>query len=87
LILGDGTVDSVKDDGSDLPDPEVIACMQDVFARICFNRPEAGVVTESSPLQLEDSITPVRSPAAATLRRTAEHLRPLLDGVQELQKP
>jgi len=49
-IDGNGVVSHVSDKGSDLPDPEVVACIQKIFPEICFPRPEVGIVTVTYPI-------------------------------------
>jgi hypothetical protein len=51
LVIGrDGLVKNVSNGGSTLPDPEVISCVQKVFSAICFDHPEAGIVTVVYPI-------------------------------------
>ncbi|HEV8246878.1 MAG TPA: AgmX/PglI C-terminal domain-containing protein [Polyangiaceae bacterium] len=51
-ITPDGTVESVSDYDSDLPDPDVIACVFREFAEICFPMPEGRPVTVVYPMML-----------------------------------
>lgn len=51
FVIGqDGTVSSVTSNGSDLPDPKVVACVVRVFDRMTFPAPEGGIVSVSYPL-------------------------------------
>lgn len=46
FVIGrSGAVTSATDDGSDLPDRGVVACVLSAFSRLSFPQPEAGVVT------------------------------------------
>ncbi|HEV8246879.1 MAG TPA: AgmX/PglI C-terminal domain-containing protein [Polyangiaceae bacterium] len=53
-IIGDGSVRSVSDGGSDLPDREVTSCILNEFSKICFPTPPdfGGTVTVVFPLIL-----------------------------------
>jgi hypothetical protein len=51
VIGNDGTVTSVADAGSDLPDPATKTCVFAAFSALSFPAPEAGVVTVTYPLQ------------------------------------
>jgi hypothetical protein len=50
VIERDGSVSNVKTAGSDLPDPQVVACVARVFEGMSFPQPEGGIVTVSYPL-------------------------------------
>lgn len=46
FVIGqDGTISSVANEGSDLPDAEVIACVERAFEGLTFPAPESGIVT------------------------------------------
>jgi TonB family protein len=49
----DGAVTSATDHGSDLPDPDVVACVLDVFRKLRFQPPQRGVVIVTYPLTLQ----------------------------------
>ncbi len=48
----DGQVSEIVDHDSDLPDPEVVACVLKVFSQIRFQAPERGIVTVVYPITL-----------------------------------
>jgi hypothetical protein len=50
VIDRDGAVPAAVDGGSDLPDPEVIACVLSEFGGLTFTQPEGGIVTVIYPL-------------------------------------
>lgn len=50
VIGGDGTVLRVANGGSDLPDPQVVACVVRTFGGMSFPRPEGGDVTVVFPV-------------------------------------
>jgi hypothetical protein len=50
VIARDGSVSSVSDAGSDLPDPEVVRCVRESFSTLRFPEPEGGVVTVVYPI-------------------------------------
>jgi outer membrane biosynthesis protein TonB len=51
FVIGrDGTVSSVANGGSDLPDATVVACVARAFQGLTFPAPEGGIVTVSYPL-------------------------------------
>jgi hypothetical protein len=45
-----GRVADVRDEGSTLPDPDVVACIVKGFADLSFPKPEGGTVTVVYPL-------------------------------------
>ena len=53
VIARDGTVSNVSNGGSDLPDPEAIACILKTFYGLRFPQPESGTVTVVYPIMLE----------------------------------
>ncbi len=50
VIGADGSVSDLRDDGSTLPDPEVVACVMKGFAGLSFPVPEGGPVTVVYPI-------------------------------------
>jgi len=51
FIIGrDGSVSSVANGGSDLPDRHVVECVQRAFWGLSFPQPEDGIVTVVYPL-------------------------------------
>ncbi len=53
FVIGrDGSVSSVGDGGSDLPDTRVVACVERAFYALSFPQPEGGIVTVKYPLLL-----------------------------------
>jgi hypothetical protein len=53
-----GVVTHVSDHGSDLPDPDVVSCIQKSFGELCFPPPEAGLVTVVYPIALSPGSRP-----------------------------
>jgi outer membrane biosynthesis protein TonB len=53
VIDTSGAVASASDGGSDLPEPSVIKCVQNVFASLSFPKPEGSSVTVVYPLVFE----------------------------------
>jgi hypothetical protein len=54
FVIGlDGTVSNVSNDGSDLPDPEVVLCVLEAFSKVHFQEPQGGSVTVVYPILLE----------------------------------
>jgi len=51
VITQEGTVRDVTDHGSDIPDPEVVACVQGVYFKLRFPKPEGGIVTVVYPIR------------------------------------
>ena len=50
-VIGlDGRVTSVKDQGSNIPDPGVVDCCVDGFKTLRFDPPEGGIVTVVYPI-------------------------------------
>ena len=52
-IARDGTVATVADAGSELPDASVVACIQRAFSSLEFPASPSGVVTVTYPLDLQ----------------------------------
>jgi hypothetical protein len=53
FVIGrDGTVTKVTDEGSTLPDPDVVACVLKAFNQLKFPKPEGGIVTVVYPIML-----------------------------------
>jgi hypothetical protein len=51
FIIGrDGSVGSVANGGSDLPDGNVVGCVQRAFYGLSFPAPESGIVTVTYPI-------------------------------------
>ena len=51
FVIGkDGSVGSVSDAGSDLPDPATKKCLLAAFSGLSFPQPEGGIVTVVYPL-------------------------------------
>lgn len=50
VIARDGSITSVKDGGSDMPDTGVVQCVVRGFGNLSFPQPEAGIVTVTFPL-------------------------------------
>ncbi len=55
VIDRSGAVTGVQDDGSDLPDKEVVACIVRGFHNLSFPRPTSGIVTVSYSFLLSPS--------------------------------
>jgi len=53
VIERDGLVSNVTNGGSDIPDPEVTACILNAFHGLRFPQPEGGTVTVVYPIMLE----------------------------------
>lgn len=54
FVIGrDGGVDSVRNDGSELPDTSVVQCILDAYWDLCFPRPEGGIITVVYPIMFE----------------------------------
>jgi hypothetical protein len=54
FVIGrDGEVCQVSDDGSDLPDPEVVKCILGAFWELRFPVPRGGIVKVVYPIMLE----------------------------------
>jgi hypothetical protein len=54
FVIGrDGTLSSVADGGSDLPDPAVVDCVLQGFYGLTFPAPDSGTVTVVYPVMLE----------------------------------
>lgn len=51
IIERDGTVSDVNNAGSDLPDPDAIACIVSVYRSMCFPPPVGGTITVVYPIQ------------------------------------
>ena len=51
VIGAEGSVSSVANAGSDLPDPTVIACVAKSFKNLSFPQPDSGVVTVVFPIR------------------------------------
>jgi hypothetical protein len=52
FVIGrDGKVSQSRDDGSTLPDPDVVACVVAGFRKLSFPQPEGGIVTVVYPIQ------------------------------------
>jgi hypothetical protein len=51
IIQRDGSVFRASDAGSDLPDPDVIACVVRGFGELKFPKPDGGIVTVVYPIQ------------------------------------
>ena len=51
VVERDGTVSSVTDAGSTLPDPNVLACIFTAFRGMRFGDPRGGKVTVVYPIQ------------------------------------
>lgn len=50
VIERDGTVTHVSNEGSDLPDPDALACMSRVFETMCFPPVENGIIRVVYPI-------------------------------------
>ncbi len=51
FVIGkDGSVTSTKDNGSDIGDAKMVACIKGAFDKITFPQPEGGTVTVIYPL-------------------------------------
>ena len=50
VIAREGSVSSVQNGGSDLPDASVVSCVVSAFYGLSFPTPEAGIVTVSYPI-------------------------------------
>jgi outer membrane biosynthesis protein TonB len=51
FVIGrDGTVTNVTNDGSDIPDANVVACVMRGYEHLCFPKPEDGIVTVFYPI-------------------------------------
>lgn len=51
VISREGTVSSVCNGGSDMPDGGVVSCVARAFYGLAFPRPEGGIVTVVSPIR------------------------------------
>lgn len=67
FVIGrDGAVTAASNGGSDLPDANVIACIQRAFANLAFPQPEGGIVTVTYPIMFSSgNDSPVRSPSSS----------------------
>ncbi len=66
-----GQVISTADGGSDLPDPEVVACVVRNFAALEFPQPEGGIITVTYPIVFaSDGTRPQVPPPLWPLPRT-----------------
>jgi len=51
FVIGrDGSVSSVQNGGSDLPDAAVVSCVTRAFYGLSFPQPENGIVTVTYPI-------------------------------------
>lgn len=51
FVIGrDGSVQTAKDEGSDMPDTSVTACVVRAHGSLSFPQPEGGIVTVTSPI-------------------------------------
>ena len=50
VIAKDGSVSSAEDDGSDLADKKVVACVVHAFASLIFPEPAGGPATVTYPI-------------------------------------
>jgi hypothetical protein len=51
FVIGrDGSVSSMGDGGSTLPEPGVVSCIERVLEGLSFPQPEGGIVTVTFPL-------------------------------------
>ncbi|WP_437318589.1 AgmX/PglI C-terminal domain-containing protein [Sorangium sp. So ce385] len=68
VIARDGSVSQVGDGGSDLPDREVVRCVNESFLKLKFPEPKGGIVTVVYPIMLSpgDPAPPGPAPAGAT---------------------
>ena len=66
VIAKDGSVSTVSNNGSDLPDPAVVSCVVRAFTNLAFPSPEGGVVVVVYPIRFDpgDTAPPAPKPAA-----------------------
>jgi hypothetical protein len=67
FVIGqDGSVTSASNQGSDLPDGAVVACVVGTFTKMAFPQPEGGIVTVVYPLSFSpgDAASPAPKKAA-----------------------
>jgi hypothetical protein len=55
VIGRDGSVTTLQDGGSDLPDQGVVQCVVRSFGTLSFPQPERGIVTVLYPMVLNPS--------------------------------